>query len=310
MTNAPASTAPDHRALTVAMGLSLGFGLVMFAIKSSAYVITGSAAILSDAAESVVHVAAVVFATCSLWFSFRPADATHPYGHAKIAFFSAGFEGAMIILAAVYILYVSLQKWILGYTLERVGVGTVLTAVAAVINGVLGGYLVWTGRRRHSLILSANGKHVLTDCWTSLAVLLGLGLVLATGWQGWDPLCGMLMAANILLSGVGLIRAASAGLMDAADPRISRRLRETLDDETQRHGIAYHNLLHRNVGEVQWVEVHLLFDSDVRLAAAHRTATTIEESIAAALGPRTHVTTHLECAEDHDHVHDGPHTTT
>ncbi|MRR37284.1 cation diffusion facilitator family transporter, partial [bacterium] len=182
-----AKTEADRKQLTFAMRLSLAVGLLMFVMKVGAYALTGSAAILSDAAESVVHVAAVVFAAYSLKLSYKPADENHPYGHAKISFFSAGFEGAMIILAAVYIIYESIHKWFLGLHLENLGAGTALTAAAAAINGGLGAYLVWLGRRKKSLILSANGKHVLTDCWTSIAVLVGLGLVLVTKWLPFDP---------------------------------------------------------------------------------------------------------------------------
>ena len=154
----PTASIQDRRALQLAMSLSLALGVLMFVIKGGAYLLTGSAGILSDAAESVVHVAAVAFAFVSLRLSFKPADESHLYGHAKISFFSAGFEGGMIVLAAVYILYESIHKWILGLPLERLGLGTLLTAAAAVINGLLGSYLVWIGRRKKSLILEANGK--------------------------------------------------------------------------------------------------------------------------------------------------------
>jgi cation diffusion facilitator family transporter len=287
------------------MTLSLVIGFLMFGIKVSAYLLTNSAAILSDAAESVVHVAAVCFAAYSLRLSYKPADDEHMYGHAKIAFFSAGFEGAMIILAAFYILYESVHKIIIGPQLDNVGLGTLLTAGATVINGALGGYLVWVGRRRRSLILEANGKHVLTDCWTSAAVLVGLGLVLGTKWLYWDPICGLLMALNIFVSGGALIRSALAGLMDRADPEAQRQLVEILERETDRQGISYHALRHRNVGDSQWVELHFLFPDGTPLAEAHRTATGIEREIERALLPRAHVTSHLECQGDHEVVHSG-----
>lgn len=296
-----------RRALSRAMALSLVLGLVMFVIKVSAYLLTGSAAILSDAAESVVHVAAVVFAAYSLRVSYRPADESHPYGHAKISFFSAGFEGGMIILAALYILYISVDKWVHGLVLENLGFGTALTAAAAMINGALGLYLVWIGRRERSLILSANGKHVLTDCWTSLAVLVGLGLVLLTGWLPFDPICGILMAINILVTGGRLIWSASAGLMDAADPQVQRSLVATLDRETAAHGIRYHRLLHRNIGDAHWVEVHLLFPRGTSLEQAHHAATEIECRVEDSLQPHAYVTTHLECAESHDAEHRNTH---
>jgi cation diffusion facilitator family transporter len=299
------STAADRKALRVAMTLSLVIGLLMFVMKVGAYLLTGSAAILSDAAESVVHVAAVIFAAYSLRLSQRPADESHLYGHARIAFFSAGFEGAMIVLAAIYIIYESIHKWRSGLSIENLGFGTALTAAAAAINAALGAYLIWLGRRKHSLILEANGKHVLTDFWTSLAVLVGLGLVSTTKWLPFDPICGMLMAGNILFAGFGLMRSAFAGLMDRADPVVHARLVELLDAETRRRGIAYHELRHRFVGDTHWVDAHLVFAPGISLTEAHRQATEVEHVIEGSLQPQARLTTHLECASDHDRMHPG-----
>lgn len=293
----------DRPTLRFAMRLSLVTGLFMLVIKTGAYALTGSAAILSDAAESIVHVAAVAFAFYSLRLAFKPADESHLYGHAKISFFSAGFEGAMIIIAALYIIYESVRKLVLGPELERVGLGTVLTAGAALVNGALGAYLVWTGRRRSSLILRSHGTHVLTDCWTSIGVLIGLGLVMATGWVAWDPVFGLLMATNILVSGIRLMRTSFSGLMDQADEDIQRKLRQALDHEAAERGLEWHDLRHRNVGDAFWVEVHLLFPIGVSLQEAHRIATDVERQIASALPAPVHVTTHLESRADHDVVH-------
>ncbi len=293
----------DRKAMSFAMNLSLAIGLLMFVMKVGAYLLTGSAAILSDAAESVVHVAAVIFAAYSLRLSYQPADEDHLYGHAKISFFSAGFEGAMIILAALYIIYESIHKWMTGLQLENLGAGVILTAAASAINGGLGGYLVWLGRRKNSLILEANGKHVLTDCWTSIAVLVGLGLVLTTKWLPFDPICGIIMACNILWSGAGLMKSAFVGLMDHADPVAQAKLTEILDCETRQRGLSYHHLRHRNLGDAHWVEVHLLFPEGSSLKDAHRKATEIEQVIETSLEPRAYVTTHLECASDHDILH-------
>jgi cation diffusion facilitator family transporter len=301
--NTATTSATDRKALSLAMNLSLVTGLVMFVMKMGAYLLTGSSAILSDAAESVVHVAAVIFAAYSLRLSYRPPDADHLYGHAKISYFSAGFEGAMIMLAAIYIIYESIHKWMGGLRLENLGAGTLLTAAAAVINGALGGYLVWLGRRKHSLILEANGKHVLTDCWTSLAVVVGLILVLTTKWLPFDPICGIIMACNILWSGGGLVKSAFVGLMDQADPAAQAKLTEILDREARQQGLSYHQLRHRNLGDAHWVEVHLLFPNEASLAEAHRTATKIERVIESSLEPRAFVTTHLECASDHAELH-------
>jgi cation diffusion facilitator family transporter len=204
--NAAAKTKADRKTLGFAMALALAIGLLMSVIKVGGYLLTGSTPILSDAAEPVVHMAAVIFAAYSLNLSYKPADESHLYGHAKISFFSAGFEGAMIILAALYIIYESVHKRLIGLSLENLGFGVVLTTAAAAVNGALGTYLLRLGRHKKSIILQANGKHVLTDCWTSLAVLVGLSLVLVTKWPPFDPICGLIMACNILLSGTGLVK--------------------------------------------------------------------------------------------------------
>ena len=306
--NVAVKSVADRKAMNFAMNLSLGIGILMFIMKVGAYLLTGSAAILSDAAESVVHVVAIVFAAFSLRLSYQPADEDHLYGHSKISFFSAGFEGAMIILAALYIIYESIHKWMTGLQLENLGMGTVLIMVAAVINGGLGAYLLWLGRRKHSLILEANGKHTLTDCWTSIAVLVGVTLVLLTKWLPFDPICGLIMAGNILWSGFGLVKSAFVGLMDKADPVAQKKLVEILDRETQSRGLSYHHLRHRHLGDAHWVEVHLVFPEGASLTSAHRIATEVERVIETSLEPSAYVSTHLECASDHDALH--PHEQT
>ena len=275
----------------------------MFAGKWYAYLITGSAAILSDAAESVVHVVAVSFAFYSLWLSHQPPDASHPYGHDKVGFFSAGFEGVMISLAALFIIAESVRKWMAGLHLERVGTGTLYVTAAALINVALGMYLILQGGRHKSLILVANGKHVLTDVWTSGGVILGLVLVMVTGWLPFDPICAILVASNILWMGGKLIRQSVGGLMDEADPQLDRLIRETLDRETAARGLRYHELRYRNSGTSVWVEVHLLFPRGVALEEAHAAATLIEEDLADALPVASRVITHIEPLEAHDTLH-------
>lgn len=290
-----------------AMRLSLGVGFFMLAAKMAAYWMTGSAAILSDAAESVVHVVAVSFAAYSLRLSLKPPDHTHLYGHDKIGFFSAGFEGAMIIVAALYIIHESVQKWIAGLRLENLGTGTGLILLASLINGALGLYLVSTGKKQRSVILEANGRHVLTDCWTSFGVVLGLSLAMLTGWLALDPIVAILVALNILWSGGQLIRRSIGGLMDEVDPVVEARLKGLLDALTSKLGLHYHGLRHRSTGNTTWVEVHLLFRRGIPLESAHALATQIEEQIVRELPNRTEVITHLETAEDHAKVHHHPH---
>ncbi len=296
-------THDETRALRFAMKVSFVVGFGMLAMKMFAYFVTGSVAILSDAAESVVHVVAVSFAYYSLYLSLKPADSSHPYGHDKIAFFSAGFEGAMIILAAVYIIYLSVDKWLHGLQIQNLGKGTLLTLAAALINAGLGGYLVWVGKKHNSLVLEANGKHVLTDSYTSFGVVAGLGLALLTGWLPLDPIVASLVAANILWTGGQLLRRSVGGLMDEGDPQIDSRITSVLTEATEKAGIKFHCLRHRDTGSNVWVEFHLLFPQDTTLAEAHRLATQVEDSVRQELGLRAEVITHLETLEDHEQVH-------
>ncbi len=281
------------------MVLSLAVGILMLALKASAWMWTGSTAILSDLGESVAHMIAVCFAAYSLWLSLRPADENHLYGHAKVSFFSAGFEGAMISLAALYILYEAAWSAWRGPVLSHLQVGLILTIAGALINGTLGWYLIRTGRERGSIILEANGHHVLTDCWTSLGVLLALVLVMLTGWNYWDPLVATLAALNILFTGLRLMRRSVSGLMDAAAPEINRLIATLVESETRRHGIGFHNLRHRNIGDAHLVEMHLTFPDHTLLRDAHLVATQIEEALEQNIRPAARVITHLECEGDH-----------
>jgi cation diffusion facilitator family transporter len=299
-----AATGPAAQA---AMRLSLIIGVFMFAGKSFAWWITGSSAILSDALESVVHVAAVGFAAFSMRLSARPANDRFHYGYERIAFFSAGFEGAMIVFAALAILYAAIQKWIRGLELESLGTGVLLVAGAAALNGALGWHLIRTGRRTGSLILEANGRHVLTDCWTSVGVVAGLTLVLLTGWKPFDPICAILVALHILWSGGRLVLRSMRGLLDWADPKAEQILRRQLDELSWAEGAEYHGLRLRETGGRLLVEVHLLFPYDHPLGAAHAAATRVEEALAHALEQPVEVITHLEAREDHDGVHRAPH---
>ena len=285
------------------INLSLAVGFLMLAGKWYAYLRTGSSAILSDAAESVVHVIAVSFAAFSVWLSFKPADESHPYGHDKIAFFSAGVEGTMIILAAWVILYESIRKWLGGLSLENLGEGTAFVAGAALVNGLLGGYLIWQGKRYGSLILVANGKHVLTDVWTSVGVIIGLLLVLWTGWLPFDPILAIAVALNILWAGGKLVRQSVGGLMDEGNPKLEQRIREILDAETEKRHITYHQVRYRNTGTALWVEFHLLFPAGTPIEEAHWKATEIEAFVKASLDTPVNIITHLEPAEEHDHTH-------
>jgi len=299
-------TAHDMR---LAMRLSLAFGVFMLIGKTAAYLITGSTAILSDASESVVHLVAVVFAWFSLWLSLKPANPRYLYGFERITFFSAGFEGAMIVLAALFIIVVTIRKWLAGLALDNVGAGTLFTLFTAVLNSGLGWYLLRAGKRTQSLILEADGKHVLTDSWTSAGVVAGLALVMWTGWKPWDAICALAVALNILWSGGNLIWRSATGLLDTADPKTGNLLRQKLDALCGELGIQYHGVKFRSTGHRLLVEVHLLFAGSQTVAEAHRLATLLEERLAETLGQPSEVFTHLEAQDDHEVVHRAMHYT-
>jgi cation diffusion facilitator family transporter len=297
---------PDstRRSQLFAIRLSLAIGLLMLGGKWLAYLMTDSAAILSDAAESVVHVAAVAFAFYSMWLSHQPPDASHPYGHGKITYFSAGIEGLLIMVAAAFIIVDAAGQLLSPIVLRNLGQGTLIIAGASVVNLALGWYLVRRGRKYHSLILVANGKHVLTDSWTSFGVVGGLALTIWTGWLPFDPLIAIAVAINIVWSGVKLIRESVAGLMDEGDPELQALITRTLDREASDRGLRYHRLRYRKSGQALWIEFHLLFPRQTLLEHAHRTATDVERALATRLPMPAEILTHLESFEDHAEGHD------
>lgn len=293
----------QNRDARFAMRVSMFVGLLMLVGKVAAYLYTGSSAIFSDAAESVVHVAAVAFAVFSLWLSTRPAVPQFHYGFERITFFSAGFEGAMIVLAAGSIIVTTTQKWKHGLTMQNLGNGLALVLAAGVLNAFLGWYLLRLGRRNHSLILEADGKHVLTDSWTSFGVVGGLVLVMTTGWKPFDPLIAYGVAANILWSGGRLMWQSTKGLLDYSDPEVGHQIRRRLDAVCAQLGMQYHGVRFRTTGYRQIIEVHLLFPHTMAVGEAHRLATMLEESLMVDLEVPAEVTTHLESLEDHSEVH-------
>jgi cation diffusion facilitator family transporter len=276
------------------MNLSLAAAVVLLLAKVTAAVVTGSSAIYSDAAESVVHLLAVGFAAWALRLANKPADETHHFGHDKVAFLSAGFEGAMIAAAAVLIIYEAVRQIVFGVSISHLGFGAAMTAAAAVINLILGIALVKVGEKSQSPLVRANGMHVLTDVWSSGAVLIALALIHWTGWLWWDPIAAVLAALNILRVGFKLIRQSLGGLLDEADPKVEREICDLLESEVAARGLSYHNFRHRHSGRTHWVEFHLVFDDDLTVGQAHEAATEIEASVAALLHPDGRVISHLE----------------
>ena len=299
---------PFERQQRLAMTASLVVAVVMLVGKLTAVALTGSTAILSDALESVVHLAATAMAGFSLWYAAQPPDRAHPYGHGKIAYFSSGLEGALILLAAVGIVWTSVLDLIRGPEVNQIGVGLMITAALGLVNLVLGVTLVRVGRRTNAIVLVANGHHVLTDMWTSLGVLVGIGLVWLTGAVWLDPVVALLVGANIVWTSGSLMREAYSGLMETADPDETGRVLGVLDDAVAEGLIAgHHHVRHRRVNDQVWIEQHLLLPDDLRLDAAHDRATAVELRQRAIFPEsRVQVTSHLE-PRSHEHPEDAPH---
>jgi cation diffusion facilitator family transporter len=266
----------------------------MLVIKMSAYFLTHSSAIFSDALESVVHVAATSMAMYSVLLSARPADESHPYGHGKIEFFSAGFEGAMIVLAAIAIIYQAVSEIIIGPQLEKLDVGILFIMAASIINLVLGTYLIRTGERTGSLTLAADGKHVLADSVTSFGVVGGLGLVMLTGWQVLDPLVAVAVALNILAWGYRLLRISIGGLMDEADPQTLEKILSVILRDRTPAWIDLHHLRAWRAGEIYHVDFHLTIPFYWSVDEAHAFQKKALEQIAQELGPGSQVLIHLD----------------
>lgn len=285
------------------MRLSFAVGLFMLVLKSYAYFITGSAAILSDASESVIHVFAVGVAAYSMWLSLKPADQNHMYGHEKVSFFSAGVEGAMITAAAIFILYESIYKIIFGIEIQNLEEGFGFILVAVMINLVLGLYLIRKGKIYKSIILEANGKHILTDCWTSIGVLTALMAVKFTGILLFDPIIAILTACNILWTGWKLVKTSIGGLMDQTDAALQQQIVKLLNEQAEEKKLEFHHLRHRQAGDRLFIEFHLLFPTKISLEDAHEIATEIEAYLRSQLEGIVEISTHLEPKKGHNKIH-------
>lgn len=273
--------------------LSLAVGIGMFIFKFSAYLITGSTAIFSDAAESVVHVLATSMALYSIILSSRPPDKSHLYGHGNIEYFSAGIEGALIIVAAFVIIYEGVFDLIKGPELEKLGTGVIIISVAGVINLFLGLYLVKVGKRTNSLTLIADGKHVLTDSFTSLGVIVGITLVIITDVLYLDPIFAIAVALNILVTGYKLIRESVGGLMNETNPELLKSISDKLLSIRKAHYIDIHELRFWKSGNAIFIDFHLTLPYYLDIKQAHAEEDFITEEITKDL-PNTQLKIHLD----------------
>jgi cation diffusion facilitator family transporter len=277
--------------------LSIVAALLTIALKFGAYALTGSVGLLSDAIESIVNLVAAGAAFWALSYAAKPPDAEHTFGHSKAEYFSSALEGVLILVAAVSIAVTAVDRLLHPQPIEQVGLGLGLSLVATALNGGVAWILLQASRRFRSITLRADAHHLLTDVWTSIGVVVGIGLVVTTHWIILDPLVALLVAANIVWTGVRLLRETGSGLLDSAIPTEDQRAIAHILSEYQTQGVQFHALRTRVAGSQCFVSFHVLVPGAWTVQRGHDLCEVIEHAISSAL-PGTDVTTHLEPIED------------
>ncbi|HNV14421.1 MAG: cation transporter [Actinomycetales bacterium] len=292
--------APARENLTRFAWLSIAAAVATIALKFGAYLLTGSVGLLSDAAESVVNLVAAFVALIALHVAAQPADVDHQFGHSKAEYFSAAVEGVMIFVAAIFILWSSVQRFFAPEPLENVGMGLGISVAASALNGVVAFVLMRAGRKHNSITLTADGKHLLTDVWTSVGVVVGVLLVVLTGWLRLDPIIAFLVGCNIIWTGWHLVRESVDGLMDhAPSPECQADIQAILDEFAHREGspVLFHGVRARVAGHVQHVAFHVLVPGTWTVTQGHDLLEEIEGRFHEKFGHIV-VDTHLEPIED------------
>jgi cation diffusion facilitator family transporter len=291
------NNATRRPSLTRYVWLSIAAAIATILLKGVAWKMTGSVGLLSDAIESFVNLAGALMALWMLTLAERPADDDHAHGHGKAEYFSSAFEGFLILLAALSIGYTAIDRLIHPQALEAVGFGLVVSVLASVINFATARTLMRVGRQHNSITLEADAHHLMTDVWTSVGVIGGVGLVWISGWLWLDAAIALLVAANIVWTGWHLMRRSVAGLMDISLPAEQRAKIEALLAEYRRQGLDFHALRTRQAGSRAFVTLHILVPGDWSVRQGHDWAERIEADIRRAL-PHTHITSHVEPIED------------
>lgn len=288
----------DRASLTRFAWLSIGAAVATISLKTIAYFLTGSVGLLSDAIESLVNLAGAVMALTMLIIAARPADEDHVYGHSKAEYFASVTEGILIFGAAVGIIFTAVQRLIAPRPLEQLGIGLGVSVAASLINFIVARILLEAGRKRNSITLEADARHLMTDVWTSVGVIGGVALVWFTGWGPLDPIIAILVALNILWTGYQLVKRSVSGLMDAALPDNEQRLIQEVMAKYQERGVNFHALRTRQAAARRFISVHVLVAGNTTVHDAHHIVEDFEDEIRAALGGAVTVFTHLEPAED------------
>ncbi|WP_341268347.1 cation diffusion facilitator family transporter [Gordonia malaquae] len=277
--------------------LSVAAAVVTISLKTYAWWITGSVGLLSDAAESVVNLVAAAGAFIALKVAARPSDDDHNFGHTKSEYFSAVVEGVMIVVAAGVILYTAVERLINPQDLEAVGIGLLISVGATVVNGLVAWKLIAVGRAYRSMSLEADGKHLLTDVWTTVGVIGGVALVGITGWPPLDSLVAMAVAVNIILVGWRLVRDSTMGLMDTVIPESERDAVDEVLDRFRGDGVDFHDVRTREAGHMRFVQMHMLVPGTWTVQQAHDLVEEVEAALHDAVDD-LRPTIHLEPIDD------------
>jgi len=277
--------------------LSIAAALATILLKGWAWWLTGSVGLLSDALESFVNLAGAMMALAMLTLAAMPADDNHAHGHGKAEYFSSAFEGFLILVAAVGIAYAAIDRLLDPQPLGAVGIGLAVSVAASVINLATSRILMGVGRKYKSITLEADAHHLLTDVWTSVGVIAGVGLVWATGWLWLDPVIALLVAMNIVWTGWQLLQRSASGLMDVSIPEEELMAIEAVLDDYRQQGLAFHALRTRQAGTRAFITIHVLVPGAWTVQHGHDWSERIEADIRQAV-PHVHITTHLEPMED------------
>lgn len=287
----------DRSSLTRFAWLSVAAAILTIGLKTVAYLLTGSVGLLSDAVESFVNLVGALMALAMLTIAARPADEDHAYGHNKAEYFSSGVEGTLILIAAVGIGVAAAQRFMSPRPLEQIGLGLGVSVAASLVNLFVALILLKAARRHHSITLEANAYHLLTDVWTSVGVLAGVGAVALTGWERLDPIVAFIVAGNIIWSGVRIVRDSASGLMDVALPVEEQDVIQKVLDRHCQPDIQCHALRTRQSGARKFISFHVLVPGDWTVERGHKLLELIEADLRRAL-PNVTVFTHLESIHD------------
>lgn len=277
--------------------LSIAAALTTIALKSWAYLLTGSVGLLSDAVESGVNLIAALIALWALTYAAKPADAEHAFGHSKAEYFSSAAEGTLIVIAAISIAAEAWGRLLHPEPLTQVNLGLMLSLLATAVNGWVAWVLLKAGRRLHSITLRADAHHLLTDVWTSGGVIIGIFLVKLTGWLVLDPVIALLVAINIVWAGMRLLRETGSGLLDAALPEADQKTIAEILSDYKSPDVQFHALRTRIAGSRRFISFHVLVPGAWTVQRGHDLCEAIEMAIDRAL-PNSHIMTHLEPLED------------